>query len=270
MQRKMTQVNPFDIFTATRMSSPALERIWQEAYGTEYAYEARPNAFYPKSVLDSIVRFIGETAAGGQILDIGCGHGLAGRYLARMLRVKSYCGIDNSPRSISLAKEQLSKETPTSPQHFDFSVADATSTGLDNGSCAAVICLDVLIYFRHKSIAMREIFRVLRPGGIFAFTTWEQVSDHNARLDAEQFQDYRPLLQEAGFIVRVYEEVDQWREMQGLVFTNITKAKEQLDVEIGEEAASMWTSMAEGGQREMDGRRYVFGIAQRPDEIEAR
>lgn len=253
----------FDIFTRNRLESTTLEKIWRQACDADYATEARPNAFYPQSVLDAIAASVGKAAQDSQILEIGCGHGLTGRYLARRLRAERYCGIDISPGSTDLARSLAREDVAAQQMKSSFWVADAVSTGAEDASYALVVCLDVLIYLSDKSAAMNETARVLAPGGFFAFTTWEQEGGHNDRISALQVTDYRPLLKKAGLEVLIYQEVEGWRAMQSRVFQGIIKAEAELQQEVGKEMAEMWINMAKGGQKEMATRRYVFGLAQR-------
>lgn len=256
--------NAFDTFTRTRLVSTILERIWEQAYGIDYAKEARPNAFYPQSVLDAIVNAAAQDVRGKRLVEIGCGHGLAGRYLSERLRAAHHCGIDMSPGSIERARTLARDQSTAQQVESTFWVADAASTGLAVESCAAVVCLDVLLYLTNKAAAMDEIYRVLSPGGLFVFTTWEQEGGINARLGAEQVKDYRPLLTEAGLDVLKYDEVDGWRNMQSQVSRGIIEAYEELKRELGQKTADMWVNMANGGEKEIESRKYVFGIARRP------
>lgn len=254
----------FDKFSTARLQSPTLERIWQDNFRDDYAKEARPNAFYPQSVLDKIVKHgttLPKQESGIRLLDIGCGHGLTGLYLARSMSIYLY-GIDLSPASIEAAQGHAEQQDPNCDLDAKFWVADATSTGLPTSSCSVVVCLDVMLYFPEKKAALAEICRVLRPGGIFAFTTWEQTG-YNPRLGASQVDDYRPLLNAADFTVKVYEGVEGARETQSGLFDSLVHHEAAVSAEVGAEVASMYAKMAQAGKAESAGRRYVFGIARK-------
>lgn len=253
----------FDTFNRVRLQSPLLERIWREGFGDEYAEESRPDAFYPQSALEHIIEALGPRRTGQALLDVGCGHGLTGFYLARRLGMR-LMGIDISPVSIQLARQNI--DHAASELNFrmnpEFWIADASDIGLPDGACGGVVCLDVMLYFPDKSATIREVARVLAPGGIFAFTTWEQ-SGFNPRLGAQQVQDFRPLLQQAGFSIVHYDLVDRSVELQTRVMQGLIANEDALRNEVGEQAASMLASMARSALRESSGRRYVLGIAQR-------
>lgn len=249
----------FDTFNRVRLQSTILEEIWQEAYGQEYAADAKPDAFYPLSVLDKIIATGGSHVSGRALLDVGCGHGMTGLYLAQHLDMKLF-GIDVSPASIELAqKNALNRGLST-----HFWVAEASSTKLEDGTCAIVTCLDVLLYVPDKPSFFAEVYRILEPGSLFAFTTWEQ-KGYNARLGAQQVEDHRPLLKDAGFNVEYYEVVEGASEQQMRVFDGLTSRQDALREELGAEAASMFASMAKSAREESSQRRYVFGMARRGD-----
>ena len=104
-----TTATAFDTFNRLPPQSSVLEDIWRKAYTSSYPSEAQPNAFYPQSVLDDIITTttstIGKTSDTDDprtLVDIGCGHGLTGLYLAKHLDMTLVGYV--SPASIALAK----------------------------------------------------------------------------------------------------------------------------------------------------------------------
>lgn len=256
--------NAFDKFSEARLQNSTLEQIWQKSFGDEYAAAARPNAFYPQSVLDRIVGHSADVPRQGpkaQMLDVGCGHGLTSIYLARSMGLSLF-SIDVSPASIQAAQDHTKQQVLSSSIEAKFWVADATSIDLLDASCAVVTCLDVMLYFPDKLAVVQEIRRVLQPGGVLAFTTWEQAG-YNARLGTSQVQDHRKLLEEAGLMIELYTEVEYARETQDRVFQRILEHQDALKAEIGEEVTQMFVKMAHSGRAESAHRKYVFGIARR-------
>jgi SAM-dependent methyltransferase len=51
--------------------------------------------------------------------------------------------------------------------------------------------LDVLPFVPGKAMAVREVARILRPGGRFAFTTWEQLTHPRAALTTPPYPQGR-------------------------------------------------------------------------------
>jgi SAM-dependent methyltransferase len=248
----------FDQLNGLRLQSPTLERLWQEAYGDSYPAQIRPNGFYPVEVFATLERLIGQ--AEGQLLaELGCGHGGAGRYLARRLGMR-VTGLDISPRSVAVA-ETLAADEGLSDR-ASFQVGDVAATGLSTGSCTAAICLDVLLYVPDKAAALREAARILVPGGWYGFTTWEQ-EGFSDRLGATQVADHRPLLDASGFEIAVHEEPRDWRRQQKALLDSIAAHGRDLRLEIGEGPATFMVNMAHSALTELSARRYVFGVGRR-------
>jgi ubiquinone/menaquinone biosynthesis C-methylase UbiE len=258
MSDPVTLAAAFDIFNRVRVQSLTLENIWKAGFGDQYAKDAKPNAFYTQAVLDQIVTALHSLESDGILLDVGTGHGGPGIYIARKLSMK-LLGIDISPIGVEMAQNAARASGFTDAE---FKIADAASTGLTDGSCAAAVCLDVMIYFPDKASALEEIVRVLKPGGMFAFTTWEQTG-FNSRLGAKQVGDHRPLLRAAGFEVLVYNKMADAERAQLRMFQELIGHEKALREELGDETASMLVNMARSGQRESEGRTYVLGIARR-------
>lgn len=57
-----------------------------------------------------------------------------------------------------------------------FHQADAQALPLDDDSVDAVVCQFGLMFFPDKARAMSEFARVLRPGGLLAFSVWDSLA----------------------------------------------------------------------------------------------
>lgn len=254
----------FDLFNTARLQSPTLEKLWSESFGDDYATEAKPNAFYPQQALDQIAndyKQLDPSSAGhGTLLDLGCGHGLVGEYMAKRLGLQHLIGVDISPKSIEMAAKRAPEGLTT-----NFLVASGESVPLvKDSSCDIIICMDVMLYFRDKPATFKEIVRCLKPGGMLAFTTWEQQSGHNDRIGAMQYNDYRPLIKDAGLETQSYEEVPRAKQMQETFFDLIANNKSEISGDVGDQVANMWTMMAAAAAQESPKRRYVLAVASKP------
>jgi SAM-dependent methyltransferase len=106
---------------------------------------------------------------GKRHLDIACGtvHLVA----AASLRGAISEGIDFSQPMIDTARRNYPAET--------FSLADAAELPFDNRSFDAVTCAFGLSHMTDPQKAVDEVFRILAPGGRFAFTLWYGAQDGN-------------------------------------------------------------------------------------------
>jgi hypothetical protein len=98
------------------------------------------------------------------VLDIACGDGKTAAYLARSLGCR-VSGIDAGQEMIDSAR-QLAEDLRVSDK-TDFEVALAGEIPHDDDSFTAAISECSLCTFYDKDQAVKEITRVLKPGGIF-------------------------------------------------------------------------------------------------------
>ena len=111
-----------------------------------------------KSILELVEKFVPEK--GSKVLDIGCGPG----FLAIDLGRKGYVGIgmDISDKMLSIAKKQVSE---SDIRGWNFLLGDAERTNLEDASFDCVIASGVIEYMTEDSKMLKEINRLLKPGG---------------------------------------------------------------------------------------------------------
>ena len=107
---------------------------------------------------------------GKDVLEIGCGLGTDGLQFAR--HGARYTGVDLSPRSVELAREHF--------QLFgadgEFHVVNAESLPFESGSFDHVYSFGVIHHSPDVEAIVREIHRVLRPGGTFCVMVYNATS----------------------------------------------------------------------------------------------
>jgi ubiquinone/menaquinone biosynthesis C-methylase UbiE len=106
--------------------------------------------------LDTLLaRYIPPRGEGLRLLDVGVG---TGHHLAQ-LRAHGYdgTGVDGSP-------EMLERARAANPG-ADLRRADVSSLPFGDGEFDLVVCIEVLRYLEDSGPCVREIARVLRPGG---------------------------------------------------------------------------------------------------------
>jgi SAM-dependent methyltransferase len=112
----------------------------------------------------AFLKFIGDLS-GKTVLDAGCGEGYNTRILARSGARMS--GIDLSPRMIELARDEERRER-LGIRYKVASYCDLTLFA--DASFDAVVSFMALMDGPDFPAAMRQIFRVLKPGGMLAFS----------------------------------------------------------------------------------------------------
>lgn len=136
---------------------------WQaaaDAYAATFAGATRP---FVEPLLDAV-----SAAAGVTILDVACGPGVVSAQAAQ--RGAKTSGIDFSPEMVRLAKAAYPA--------LDFRVGDAEQLPFADAAFDAAIVNFGLHHFEHLETALREIRRVLRPLGRFAYTKWVSQGDN--------------------------------------------------------------------------------------------
>lgn len=100
-----------------------------------------------------------------RVLDVGCGGGLACEFMARLgARVS---GIDRSKNSIEIAQAHAKQ----SELQINYQQGNAEDLPYQQNSFDCVVCFDVLEHVYNRNKVISEIYRVLKPGGIFFFDT---------------------------------------------------------------------------------------------------
>jgi ubiquinone/menaquinone biosynthesis C-methylase UbiE len=151
------------------------------------------------SVERLIDRVVGSLPDGPvRVLDVGTGTGQLGIGLLERTADTSVVGIDASSEMIAIATTEADRRlSGAARDRFDVRVAAADRLPFADGSFDLALASFVLQLVPHRPSVLREIRRVLRPGGRFVALTW--VQGHVAFEPDEIFDD---LLDEIGIGAR--------------------------------------------------------------------
>lgn len=92
---------------------------------------------------------------GGRILDVGCG---TGAVMVELQKLGPCYGIDFSVHALEFSAKRSSE---------GLALANAEEIPFASESFDAVVSLDTIEHVKNDSAAIREIARVLKPGGVF-------------------------------------------------------------------------------------------------------
>ncbi|MCL2000050.1 MAG: class I SAM-dependent methyltransferase [Planctomycetes bacterium] len=158
-------------FGVLRYPMPKQPAGWSEAL-TDF-HEEISDGRHPidKASLETAMRNCLGFAAGNRksdtlkILEVGCSSGLMLRRLRKELPSAEICGADIIGETLQrLSGELKAAGIPTPILQFDL-----TTCPLPDASFDVVVALNVLEHIKEHEIALAEIFRILKPGGIFVF-----------------------------------------------------------------------------------------------------
>ena len=115
-------------------------------------------------------------AAAGDVLEIACGTGLATRHLREHLHAdRRLVASDISKAMLDYARSKLSHV-----RGIEWRESDAASMPFASGQFSAVVCAFGVMFVPDRRAALREVRRVLEPGGIFLFSVWDRLEDNPA------------------------------------------------------------------------------------------
>jgi len=141
--------------------------------------------FYPKGekgmtekkaqiILQDLVAKKLDLRKNQKVLDAGCGQGVVSTYLAKNYGVE-VSGITLVPfesRSAQRMAKELKVEDRTNYQIMDYS-----STNFDDNYFDAIYTTETLSHSPDINKTLKELFRILKPGGIFAFFEYTIAED---------------------------------------------------------------------------------------------
>ncbi|UCG27675.1 MAG: methyltransferase domain-containing protein [Bacteroidales bacterium] len=102
---------------------------------------------------------------GKVVLDVGCGNGIQGLHITEDHGPEKYIGIDILPENIRIAN-QLIGENDNDNMVFHIDNAQDLVNIRDN-SVDVVINIESALHYPNKMRFLKEIYRVLKPGGEF-------------------------------------------------------------------------------------------------------
>lgn len=163
-------------------------------------------------------------------LDVGCGNGWVVRKMSEKDNCKKAVGIDKSKKMIIQAKKKISNKKE------EFIHTDVESWKY-NGKFNYTFAMESLYYTDSITVALRKIFKLLKPGGKFFCGTdfysdntgtvrWKGIMKIQMHLHSKK--EWKQLFKDTGFEVKTKQIKDlgyrkKWKREFGTLFIIGTK-----------------------------------------------
>jgi len=166
-------------------------------------------------------------------VDLCCCSGAGMRFLVKFCGVESMQGVDATPKVIARGRQRC--EAAGLGRQISFTQADVCATGLPPAGADFVWGEDAWCYVVDKPKLIAEAARLVRPGGVIAFTDWVEGPAGLSQPEAERFltfmkfpnlQDlagYRDLLTANGCAVQVAEDTGRFAAYVDLYLDMLNK-----------------------------------------------
>jgi ubiquinone/menaquinone biosynthesis C-methylase UbiE len=107
---------------------------------------------------------------GANVLDVGCGTGASALPAAEIVGPNGFVvGVDLSARQLDRAR---TKAMTRGLENLEFRLADMTALGFPDSRFNAVVSVFSIFFVPDMEGLVRELWRMVRPGGKLAVTTW--------------------------------------------------------------------------------------------------
>lgn len=114
----------------------------------------------------AIFEELGGKAVGQKVLEIGCGRGVGTEIIFDRFGAAEVHAFDVDPEMVALARKRL---TEYSTEELRLFVGDAERLDVPENSYDAVFDFGIIHHIPHWQKTVKEVARVLKPGGKFYF-----------------------------------------------------------------------------------------------------
>jgi len=147
---------------------------WQIAGDSPAAYEEYLVPGFFKPWADKLVQ-LSSPSPGSDILDVACGTGIVARTAtAKAGGDAQVTGLDINPQMLNKAAEMAEREG----LEIDWQQGDAGDLPFEDNRFDHLFCQQAMQFFPEPEQALREIQRVLKPGGTLALNILRSIT-HN-------------------------------------------------------------------------------------------
>jgi ubiquinone/menaquinone biosynthesis C-methylase UbiE len=144
--------------------------------------------------------------AGKDVLEVGCGRGGGARFVFENLGPRSLVGLDAARLAVRGCNRRFRRPG------LSFVAGDAEALPFPEQSFDAVLNVESSHQYPDTGRFLREVGRVLRPGGVLLFTDFRASHDaasafSRGRSDYEDLDALYRIISESGFVIREEEDI---------------------------------------------------------------
>jgi len=126
-----------------------------------------PIRFYIQRHFEApLLQRLGADVKDKVVLEVGCAHGVGTQILLEQWQAKKVYAMDLDDEMLQKAKKRLQGY---SKDRLELQVGDVTQLQAENNSYDAVVNFAAIHHVPDWQAALKEIARVLKPGGLFIF-----------------------------------------------------------------------------------------------------
>jgi ubiquinone/menaquinone biosynthesis C-methylase UbiE len=131
-------------------------------------FDDEPLGFWARIGRRTIERL--ELAPGASVLDVGCGTGASALPAAETVGPRGrVIAVDLAGRLLKIAREKAERHGFA---NIEFVTADMERLGYEDNRFDAVVSVFSIFFVPDMARQVRELWRMVRPGGWLAITTW--------------------------------------------------------------------------------------------------
>lgn len=123
---------------------------------------------FMKPASDEMIRML-KIKSSDIVLDVATGTGEPGLTIAGMLKEGKVTGIDLSGEMLAVAREKASGR---GTRNFETACCDVSELPFEDNSFDVICCRFGFMFFPDMQLALKEMIRVLKPGGRIATSVW--------------------------------------------------------------------------------------------------
>ena len=150
------------------MTDDARARVTRAYDAAADRYDDPANAFWARFGARTVERI--GLKPGDRVLDVCCGSGASALPAAHVVGpTGSVIAVDLADNLLDLGRR---KASAAGLRNVQFRRGDMLDLSLPEAPFDAVVCVFGIFFVPDMAAAVRELWRVVRPGGVLAITTW--------------------------------------------------------------------------------------------------